>query len=311
MKYADYCQRFAEKIIEAIRAGTAPWQRPWKAGDGVLGFPVNISSKRPYRGVNALYLMAVASEKGYTDDRWGTYRQIKKAGGHVRRGETGEVVIYWSRTKRVLERDEDGKPKRDSNGRKVYRESTRDFPLLRHFYVFNVEQTEGIETAADSLGAEGPGWDSHDLAEAVIETSGITVKTGTRAAYSPRTDVVTLPPRDRFETADGFYATAMHELAHATGHKNRLDREMSTLFGTPTYAKEELRAEIAAMMIGSRIGIGHTPQNGAAYIEGWIKALEEDPREIYRASADAQKITDYLVEPAEKAMRGEEEDKAA
>ena len=116
-----------------------------------------------------------------------------------------------------------------------------------------------------------------------------------------QTDKVTLPEREQFATANGYYQTALHELGHATGHPDRMDRDTLTHgvgnFGGTEYAREELRAEMSAMMTGERVGVGHDGSRGAAYVAGWIKALEDDPKEIYKAAADAQKISDYLLRP--------------
>ena len=109
-----------------------------------------------------------------------------------------------------------------------------------------------------------------------------------------------LPKHDQFPTRNGYYQTALHECVHSTGHPDRMDRDtlkdgMEQGFGSPEYAREELRAEIAAMMTGERVGVGHDPQRGAAYVENWVKVLEEDPREIHRAAAEAQRMSDYLI----------------
>lgn len=119
-------------------------------------------------------------------------------------------------------------------------------------------------------------------------------KLGNAAFYSPSTDSITLPERGQFANASDYYDTALHELGHWTGHESRLNRDLSGRFGTPDYAKEELRAEIASMMLASEIGLPHNTQQHAAYVASWIKILKEDPAEIIRASADAQKITDFV-----------------
>ena len=155
-------------------------------------------------------------------------------------------------------------------------------------------------------------WQAHKSAEAVIEAANVTIKhsPGDRAYYAPKADEIVLPERGQFPSAEQYYGTALHELSHATGHKSRLDRETfhnavkypTGGFGSPAYAREELRAEISAMMTGERIGIGHTPQNGhgngAAYVKSWIEALQNDPREIHRAAGEADRISRYLISPA-------------
>ena len=169
--------------------------------------------------------------------------------------------------------------------------------------MFNVEQTEGVTLERPETPRQE--WKAHEAAEAVIQESGVTVKhaPGDRAYYSPGRDQVVLPDRAQFPTADNYYQTALHELGHATGHESRMNRDSLKAgskegYGSGAYAKEELRAEIAAMMTGEKVGVGHQPQHGAAYVKSWVKALQDDPREIHRAAADAERISDYLIEPA-------------
>ena len=123
---------------------------------------------------------------------------------------------------------------------------------------------------------------------------------GDRAYYRVAEDKVVLPEHHQFPTRNGYYQTALHECAHSTGHPDRMNRDtlkdgMEQGFGSLEYAREELRAEISAMMTGERVGVGHDPQRGAAYVENWVKVLEEDPREIHRAAAEAQRMSDYLI----------------
>ena len=136
----------------------------------------------------------------------------------------------------------------------------------------------------------------------MLPDSGVPIRhmTGGRAFYSLEKDEITLPDRVQFPSANHYYQTALHELGHSTGHPGRMNRAtlitgMAEGFGSPARAKETLRAEISAMMTGDRVGVGHDPSRGAAYVEAWIAALEEDPREIRRAAADAQKISDFVL----------------
>ena len=150
-----------------------------------------------------------------------------------------------------------------------------------------------------------PEWDAHRDAEKVIEASGPKVEhiPGDRAYYRIEEDKVVLPEPSQFPTRNGYYQTALHECGHSTGHPDRMDRDtlkegLDKGFGSPEYAREELRAEIAAMMTGERVGVGHDPQRGAAYVENWVAVLEKDPHEIHRAARDAQKMSDCLMERA-------------
>ncbi|MDT7953494.1 MAG: zincin-like metallopeptidase domain-containing protein, partial [Acetobacteraceae bacterium] len=136
-------------------------------------------------------------------------------------------------------------------------------------------------------------WERHQKAEAILANSGVPIRhvPGDRAFYRLTEDTITLPERGQFPSGDGYYATALHELGHATGHPSRLARDMAHPFGSEGYAREELRAEIASLMLGEQLGIGHDPGQHVAYVGSWIKALQQDPREIFRAAADAEKIT--------------------
>ncbi len=174
--------------------------------------------------------------------------------------------------------------------------------MVRVHAAFNVEQADGLtlERRDDDRDKKSE-LKTHELAERVIQESGMEVRhvRGDRSFYNVRTDRVTLPERDQFASANGYYQTALHELGHATGHPDRLDR--ATLkngagdFGSVAYAREELRAEISAMLTGVRVGVGHDGSRGATYVTGWLTALDHDPQEIDKAAAEAQHMSDYLL----------------
>ena len=305
----EYHEQFAARIIKALEEGTAPWQKPWKPGERIL--PHNFGSGRDYRGGNALYLALTGLERGYADPRWGGYRQIQEAGGHVRKGEKGTPILYVDFRQRQTARDEQGKPVLDDAGRPKLEWVQRDRPLVKLHHVFNVEQTEGLKLRPLQA-APGPEWEGHERAEALIKASGVRVDhvAGDRAYYSLKNDRVVLPERSQFPSQDAYTHTALHELGHATGHPSRLNR--ATLvehggFGTETYAREELRAEIAAMMTGEQLGVGHEPRHGTAYVSSWIKALENDPKEIRAAAVDAQRISDWLISRERERSLGDEQ----
>ncbi len=292
----EYHQQFAERIIQALKQGAAPWQKPWKPGERVL--PHNFGSGRDYRGGNAMFLTMQALDRGYADPRWGGYRQLQEAGGHVRKGEKGTPILYVDFRQRRKALDERGNPIPDEHGRPKLEWVQRDRPLVKVQYVFNVEQTEGLKLR--SLQAAGPEWEAHERAETLIRGSGVRVDhvAGDRAYYSLKDDRVVLPERSQFAAQSAYTHTALHELGQATGHPERLNRPTLVNhggFGSEAYAREELRAEIAAMMTGERLGVGHEPRHGTAYVSSWIKALENDPREIRAAAVDAQRISDWLL----------------
>ena len=307
-KADEYHEQFAARIIKALEAGTAPWQKPWKPGERIL--PHNFQSGRDYRGGNAVYLAMNGLDRGYADPRWGGYRQIQEAGGHVRKGEKGTPIMYVEWRQRRAARDERGNAVLDEEGRPKLEWLQRDRPIVKLHYVFNVEQTEGLQLRSLQTAA-GPEWDAHERAEALIKSSGVRVDqvAGDRAYYSLKDDRVVLPERSQFPSQDAYTHTALHEVGHATGHQSRLYR-MTLVdhggFGSESYAREELRAEIGAMMLGEQLGVGHEPRHGTAYVSSWIKALENDPKEIRAAAVDAQRISDWLMARARDRSLGDE-----
>ena len=298
----DYAKKVSDELIEQIKRGVAPWQKPWKPGERISA--ENFSTGKRYTGGNSLYLMSRAIRDGRGDNRWGTYNQIREAGGQVRKGEKGTQVLFFTDRTAKAAKDEQGKTIKDKDGKTIYEEEQRSRPICKQYTVFNVEQADGLELKPRE-GQVRPEWDAHRDAEKVIAASGPTVQhvAGDRAYYRIAEDKVVLPEPSQFPTRNGYYQTALHECGHSTGHPDRMDRDtlkegLDNGFGSPEYAREELRAEISAMMTGERVGVGHDPQRGAAYVENWVKVLEKDPHEIHRAARDAQKMSDCLMERA-------------
>ena len=250
---AYYARRVADDLIEQIRCGDAPWQKPWEPGERVA--PENFSTGGRYTAGNSVYLLSRGIKQGFGDNRWGTYRQIEAGGGQVRKGEKGTQVLFWTQQK------------------------TRS--ITRQYTVFNVQQADGLSLPPRG-GQPPPEWATHGDAEKVIEASGATVQhvPGDRAYYRVAEDKVVLPEHDQFPTRNSYYQTALHECGHSTGHPDRMDRDtlkdgVEQGFGSPEYAREELRAEISAMMTGERVGVGHDPQRASAYVENWVKVVSD------------------------------------
>ncbi len=243
----DYARKVSGELIEQIKAGVAPWQKPWKPGESYS--PENFSTGQKYKGGNSLYLMSRGIRDGRGDNRWGTYNQIREAGGQVRKGEKGTTVLFYKdRTARAA-KDEQGKVLKDKNGKTIYEEEQRARPMCKQYTVFNVEQADGLELKPRSAQAR-PEWDAHRDAEKVIEVAGPTVQhiPGDRAYYRVSDDKIVLPEPSQFPTRNGYYQTALHECGHSTGHPDRMNRDtlkedVANGFGSPEYAREELRAE--------------------------------------------------------------------
>lgn len=286
----DYAQEVAQRLIEQLKQGTAPWQKPWKPGE--LRLPYNAVTGKEYRGMNSIWLHA----QGYSDPRWMTYKQAQAVGAQVRKGAKGTRILYWKFTEERNKVDEHGNPVLDEQGKPIKETVELERPRVFMAVVFNAQQIDGLPPLeAKPLGPEP---ERHARAEAILANSGAKIEhvPGDRAFYRSSTDMITLPMRNQFHSADAYYATALHELGHWTGHPSRLNRDLSHPFGSEGYAREELRAEIASLMLGERLEIGHDPGQHAAYVASWIKVLSDDPREIFRATADAEKIAAYVMD---------------
>lgn len=278
----------AEKLIEQLKQGTAPWQMPWKAGDGGGMMPFNPTTGKRYKGINAIHLLS----QGRDDQRWLTFNQAKAAGAQVRKGEKSTSIQYWKFEEEQTKRDENNKPVLDGKGDPVKVRVRLERPKMFMANVFNAEQIDGLPLYQKPVQT----WNALERAETILQASGADIRHGgDRAYYRPSTDNIQLPDKAQFPSADNYYATALHELGHWTGHGSRLDRDLSHPFGSEGYAKEELRAEIASMILGDELGIGHDPGQHVSYVQSWIKALQNDPLEIFRAASDAEKIQTFVL----------------
>ena len=296
----EYHKEFADDIIAQIERGTAPWQKHWKPGENRM--PANFSTAARYQGGNALQLMVKRTQRAWNDNRWGTYKQIKEAGGQVRKGERGTTVLVYKPAERTERTPGDGTEHKLKNP--DAEKTTR--PMWRRYTVFNVEQAEGLKLPDRARAT--PGWEAQQNVEKVIRANGVRIRevNGDRAYYSMARDEIVLPERSQFKNAEGYYQTALHEVGHSTGHRDRLNREslhqgIKDGFGSEAYAREELRAEISAMMSSDRLGVAYEPQHGTAYVKGWVEVLKDDPKEIHRAAAEAGRISDYVCEAPERA----------
>lgn len=288
-KRRPYHEEFAEKIIERLKEGTAPWQVPWHPGKG-LSVPHNPASGTLYRGMNRVSLAL----SGYEDPRWMTLRQANEQGLSILPGSKASPVVYFQFTREADKLDKDGNPILNEDGKPEKKLVELDKPIIRFAHVFNAEQIDGMPLM--SLTDKAYEWEPQEKAEAILAASGASIRhdQSNRAFYRYATDTIHLPSQENFEDPGKYYGTALHELGHWTRHSTRLDRENGP-FGSELYAREELRAEIASWMLGQDLGIPHDSEQHAAYVGSWIKALENDPFEIVRACRDAEQIKEYVL----------------
>lgn len=287
----DVYQTVTDRIVGMLESGTVPWRKPWS--DTAGGFPLSMSSRKPYRGVNVLLLLMTAMAQGYSSQWWGTYKQIAARGGQVRKGEKGTQVILW-KPLIVDDRDKPGK--------------TKQIFILRTFTVFNAEQTDDPTVLGLPVVEKRDPVAVMEECEQAVKAylnggKGPDLKTSdTGAWYSPHSDVVNMPTRESFHGSAQYYATLFHELTHSTGHETRLKREgVSNLpsghkFGDELYSKEELVAEMGASFLAGLTGIATTTlPNSAAYIQSWISVLKGDKQLLVNAASQAQKAVDLIL----------------
>ncbi|MCW8452566.1 zincin-like metallopeptidase domain-containing protein [Legionella quinlivanii] len=288
MDNIPYHHKVAIKIIEQLKEGTAPWLKPWNPGTPGSQLPMNPVTGKRYKGINTLILM----QMGHADNRWLTYKQAQSIGAQVRKGEKGTLVQYWKFADEKVQKDDQGNPILNQAGEPITLTVKLERPQVFYATVFNASQMEGLSPIVHKT----PEWSPLEKAEALLTKSGAAIHHSEmdRAFYRITSDEIHLPLKSQFDDPARYYATALHELGHWTGHESRLKRDLAHPFGSVGYAKEELRAEIASLLLGDELGIGHDPSQHTAYIKSWIKALEDDPMEIFRAAADAEKITYYL-----------------
>ncbi len=288
----DLYESVTQQIIAALEAGTPPWVCPWR-GAGIDARPANATTGRPYRGVNVLLLNLRAVAQGFGRSRWLTFQQALAVGGHVRRGEQGTQIVFFKM------HEIDGNTTAPADGKS----QRHVVPLLRAFTVFNVEQINGLPAGLSGPDRPALGWTPVEAAERILVDSGALLQHGgSRAYYAPDADLIQLPPVSAFDCSSDYYATALHELTHWTGHASRCNRPLGMRHGVNAYAFEELVAEMGAAFLTDHCGLVGQLQH-ASYIASWLEALRNDKRLIFTAASHAQRAADYLlncehIEPA-------------
>jgi antirestriction protein ArdC len=283
----DIYERITGKIVADLEQGVRPWMKPWNAehAAGRITRPLR-GNGIPYNGINVIMLWSAAMAAGYSAPIWMTFKQAKDLGGHVRKGETGELVVYADRFRKT-EIDE-------ASGQEL----ERDIPFMKGYTVFNVEQVEGLPDHFYTPAA--PRLDPvqrSDHADAYFVATGASINHGgNQACYSVTLDRIQMPPFETFRDAESYYATLAHEVTHWTRHPDRLNRDFGRKrWGDQGYAMEELVAELGAAFVSADLDLTPEPrEDHAAYIGSWLQVLKNDKRAIFSAAAHAQRAADYL-----------------
>lgn len=247
---------------------------------GIDGGAISGTTGKPYSLLNQMLL----NKPGV----YYTFNQIKKLGGNVRKGEKSQMVVFW---KQIPVKEQDSQTG----------EIKETFvPMLRYYNVFHIDQCEGISHTTSAHEPPRTDADAESIIATYLDRSGVELilRISDEAYYSPSRDCVVLPLAEQFGSMAEYYSTAFHELAHSTGHCSRLDRLRATAhFGSESYGKEELVAEIAVAALMNHTGLETkgTFRNSAAYVQNWLSALRNDKRLIVSASGAASKAFEYIT----------------
>jgi antirestriction protein ArdC len=284
----DVYQTVTAQIINAIEQGTGTWRMPWHTSGQFAFSPINVTSKKPYLGINTVCLWAAAQAKGYESGEWATYAQWQERGAQVRKGEKSTLVVFWKFANGTRETDDDG----PANSSRLL--------FTRGYSVFNAAQVDGYNPPADSA---MPMLERIEQAESFFKSVGADVRHGgNQAYYAPVSDHIQMPPFRAFREAISYYSTLAHEHTHWTA--SRCDRQLGKRFGDNAYAAEELIAELGAAFTCAHLGLSTEPRaDHAAYIQSWLRVLKADKRAIFTAASKAQQAADWMIQRAEQSAR--------
>ncbi|MGN1156157.1 MAG: ArdC family protein [Agathobacter sp.] len=290
-KTKEFRQELANLFIRALEEKQLDWKKEWQA---TQQRPMNAKSSKRYKGINYLRLMLVAMEQGYTDPRWATFKQIQDMGYHLKNAKgKGVPVEYWfpydTKEKKSVSWDEYNLlPSEEKAERYIIR--------AQYSTVFNGTLIEGLPALPEP---EKRHIVSDELIHTLSVNMGVPIENdgGDRAFYRPAEDKIHLPLPEYFFTDNAYNATALHELAHATGHPSRLDRNIRNMFGSEDYAYEELIAEITSCFMSVNLSAEQSESdidNHMAYVQSWIDCISEKPETLVKAVAEAEKTAVYM-----------------
>ncbi|MCG4530266.1 zincin-like metallopeptidase domain-containing protein [Mediterraneibacter faecis] len=271
-------QIVTNRIIEQLKQGVIPWHKPWT---GIRTKAFNRISRKPYSLLNQMLLKH--------DGEYASFKQWTELGGKIRKGEKAEIVVFW----KILEVE------KENNDGELEKKTV---PYLRYVSVFHISQVDGVKPLEEPFHEVEPIADADKVILDYVTREAINFneQASNEAYYSPSRDTIVVPMKEQYQHINEYYSTTFHELVHSTGHKNRLNRLETTAvasFGSETYSKEELVAEIGSATILSTLEIEtkRTFTNSVAYIQNWLNVLKNDNRFIISASSQAEKAVDYIL----------------
>lgn len=299
-------QELFNEVVAQLEKGTAPWQIPWDC----KGAPQNMKTEAEYSGQNKLYLSIVMLLRKYKDPRFITFIQMREYNKkrdeehrvRIPKGTKGYPIQYVNYYSRELKRTLTGKDFKNYTQAEIQDklESGEIYFFSKIATVFNIEQCEGVFLKYFDSADKRKSHVDLDLISELANKMNLKLNISpmnNQAFYSPTQDMVHLPSPERFKKEEGFYKTTFHEYAHATGHSSRLNRELSSRGDPKSYAKEELRAEIASLFLAQKLDFPAEDvevANSSAYIESWLSLIKKEPNILFESAKDASDISDYL-----------------
>lgn len=287
-------QAVVEKIIEDMKRDGLRWAEPYLPSLT----PHNPVSGTVYQGGNRVHLGFIGFMRGYTDNRWATFNQIKDAGWHVKKGAKSALIEKWKQFAFYKENEDTGE-----------KELAGRYPkLVGYWNVFNAEDIEGIPPENAPVHQNDR---TAIIAQNLEKSSRCPVIENNRsrcAAYFPVTDRIRIAPRETFRSDEAFTRVLLHEMTHSTGHASALGRNLDTDFGSPAYAEEELVAELGSLFLSADLGIqgcdmeGEFYENHVAYLQSWMNALENDPSYLFKAASKADHADTFIMERYEEEL---------
>ena len=286
----DIHQHITDQIVDAIERGAGEFRLPWHRSAGNIMRPVNIASKKAYRGVNVLALWATAEEKGYTSGTWGTYRQWAEIGAQVKKGEKAAFIVFY----KELEYAADSEAGDTETTTRLFARAT---PGLCG------RTGRRLSGSRRSTRRPRPSSRRSRRRKSFVAATGAAISHGgSRAFYRPSTDSIQLPPREAFTgsatstPAESDHSTLCHELIHFTSAEGRCNRQLGKRFGDQAYAMEELVAELGAAFLCADLGITDEPRaDHAQYLATWLAVLKADKKAIFTAASKASEAAAFLA----------------
>ncbi len=277
MSHQAIYEKVNQLITTELSQGVVPWKMPYSLNVPFLGTHKSVKGDRHYSGANAFITFLIANKRGYESNLWGTYKQWAEQGKQIRKGEKSIPILFFTKLEKKNEQGE-----------------IEAIPVWKYYNAFNESQCEGFK--ANNKGYAGEIME----AEAVVLNSPLkNIETiHGKPAYAPHADMLFMPKRESFLSSESYYSTLFHELAHATGHEARLNRECQKgikNFGDHSYSKEELVAELASAYLQAATGVRNEIDQSASYCSGWLKSFNDDPKIFISAASLAQKASDFIL----------------